>query len=180
MDIAVLKINRASGAPSFPYLALGSSADVRVGEFVLALGSPQGFQNTVTSGIVSCLYRHASELGLSDRRAAYLQTDAPISFGNSGGPLINIRGEVIGINTVAVPSLGQLGFAIPIDVVKEAMRELVEHGKVRRPFVGERPLFIPVISHFSRVIRHDPTGSHHRQSSIRCAALVSTNTERYP
>lgn len=142
IDIAVLQIVRSSSdrsmqpLPAFPYLALGSSSDVRVGEFAVALGSPQGLQNTVTAGIISNKYRPASDLGLTDRKMGYIQTDAPISFGNSGGPLINIRGEVIGINTVAVASLGQLGFAIPIDLVKEAMRDLVEHGKVRRPYIG--------------------------------------------
>jgi len=122
-DIAALKIVAESDAV-FPAAQLGSSADVRVGEWVAALGSPLGLSNTVTSGIVSTLDRRCSELGLpSDKDVRYIQTDTAINVGNSGGPLINLDGDVIGINCITIQPASGISFAVPSDVVKTFLAE---------------------------------------------------------
>ena len=128
-DLALLKIApRGKIRP----LDFGNSDRLRVGDIVLAIGNPFGFAHTVTSGIISAKGRVIGT-GPYDR---FLQTDAPIHPGNSGGPLIDVRGRVIGINT-AVSSQGHgIGFAIPSNMVKAVSRDLIKHGKVIRPWLG--------------------------------------------
>jgi S1-C subfamily serine protease len=132
-DIAIVRV---SGGGALPTVRLGDSDRLRPGEFVVAVGNPLGLDHTVTSGIVSALNRSSSEVGVRDKRLDFIQTDAAINPGNSGGPLINIYGEVVGINT-AIRADGQgIGFAIPINKVKQISDSLIREGKVVRPYIG--------------------------------------------
>ena len=136
-DLAVLRLDAAD----LPAVPLGDSGDLQVGEWVLALGNPFGFEHTVTSGIVSALGRGR----FNHEYGSFIQTDADINPGNSGGPLVNMHGEIVGINTAIVGagsrmnggagSLG-IGFAIPANLVKDVLKQLIEHGEVRRGLLG--------------------------------------------
>lgn len=139
LDLAVLKIDSRD---KFTVAQLGDSDKTRVGEFVVAIGNPYGkdFDHTVTVGVLSAKGRKIQipETSRGELReyTNLMQTDAAINPGNSGGPLLNLKGEVIGINT-AVRADGQgIGFAIPINVAKEIVEDLVKKGKVLRPFIG--------------------------------------------
>ncbi len=130
-DLAVLKINVKGPLPA---AKLGTSADLMIGESVVAIGSPLGLKKTVTVGVVSALGRTIK----SDDRVLndFIQTDASINPGNSGGPLLNIDGEVIGINSAIIASAQNIGFAIPVDKVRRIVTELTQFGKVRAAWVG--------------------------------------------
>jgi S1-C subfamily serine protease len=136
-DLAVVKINAGNDLPVAP---LGSSNDVQVGDWAIAVGNPLGFDNTVTLGIVSTLKRSSAQVGISDKRLDFIQTDAAINPGNSGGPLLNGRGEVIGINTAIRPDAMGIGFAIPIDKAKAIASVLQRNGKVAHPYLGVQML----------------------------------------
>ena len=129
VDLAVLKIEGVSGLPVHP---LADSNRVRVGEFVLALGHPFGLEQTVSFGIVS---RKGAPLRAAAPGFDFIQTDASVNPGNSGGPLVNMAGEVVGINSMAVRN-GSIGFAIPANLVKALLPQLVEKGKVEWGWLG--------------------------------------------
>lgn len=131
LDLAVLKVK---GDKPFPYLKLGNSDTIQVGEWSVAIGNPFGLDHSVTVGVISAKGRPLT-IG-NQHFKNLLQTDASINPGNSGGPLLNLNGEVIGINT-AINAEGQgLGFAIPINTVQEVLNDLIEKGKVSRPWLG--------------------------------------------
>merc|ERR1712045_154908 len=137
-DLATVRIP----CKNLPVMKLGESFNLRPGEFVIAMGSPLALSNTITTGVVSSVARNRKELGLRSQRDVpeYIQTDAAITFGNSGGPLINLDGEAIGINSMKV-SPG-ISFAIPIDYAKEFLRRSAESrmkggvGHQSRRFLG--------------------------------------------
>ena len=134
-DIAVLKV----AAEDLPTVAMGDSDQLREGEWVLAIGSPLIFSHSVSTGIVSALGRER----FGPEYGSFIQTDAAINPGNSGGALVNLGGELVGINTAIVSrsrrggNIG-LGFAIPINLVKDVVAQLIEHGEVRRGLLGVR------------------------------------------
>lgn len=131
-DLAVVKID----ATNLPVAKLGSSSTLRPGEWVIAIGSPMGFDHSVTMGIVSAVGRNVYEV--NENRIDLIQTDAAINQGNSGGPLINIHGEVIGVNEAIIrPDRAQnMCFAIPVDIVKNVADKLISGQRVQHPWVG--------------------------------------------
>jgi len=128
-DLALIKID-AKG--DLPVASLGRSADLKVGEWVLAVGSPFGLEQTVTAGIVSAKGRAIGSGPYDD----FIQTDASINPGNSGGPLLNLNGEVVGINTAIIAHGQGIGFAIPIDMATQVVAQLKENGEVTRGWLG--------------------------------------------
>ncbi|HEY9900207.1 MAG TPA: trypsin-like peptidase domain-containing protein [Pantanalinema sp.] len=127
-DIAVIKIE----GKDLPTLALGDSHALRVGEWVVAIGSPLGLSKTVTAGIVSALNRDVS----ISERVSFIQTDAAINPGNSGGPLIDMNGRVIGVNTAIAAQAQGIGFAIPADTARAIVEQLATKGRVERAWIG--------------------------------------------
>lgn len=130
-DIAVLKVD----ADNLVDMPIGNSDQVRVGDFVIAIGNPFGLSHTVTSGIVSALGRTGIGDGLED----FIQTDASINPGNSGGALVNMRGELVGINSAIISRSGGnvgIGFAVPTRIAASVMNQILDHGEVRRGLLG--------------------------------------------
>ena len=153
-DLAVLKIenydnddnNKASDF--IPSVDLGDSDSLRVGQIVIAIGNPFGLTGgpTVTTGIISSLNRNIEfEEGILE----LVQTDAAINPGNSGGPLINTKGEIIAINTAKIPYAHGIGFAVPVNTAKKILQELIQYGKVNRPWLG-----ISTINITNRIARY--------------------------
>ncbi|XP_045677526.1 serine protease HTRA4 [Phyllostomus hastatus] len=152
LDLALIKIEPNT---DLPVLLLGRSSDLRAGEFVVALGSPFSLQNTVTAGIVSTTQREGRELGLKDSDMDYIQTDAIINHGNSGGPLVNLDGDVIGINTLKVTA--GISFAIPSDRIRQFLADFHERqlkGKTlsQKKYLGLRmlPLTLNLLQEMKR------------------------------
>ncbi|MDG5767986.1 DegQ family serine endoprotease [Balneolales bacterium ANBcel1] len=149
-DVAVLKIN----AENLPYMRFGDSEELQVGEMVMAIGSPLGaaLAHTVTQGIVSAKGRDLELLG-SEGYENFIQTDAAINRGNSGGPLINMRGELIGINTAIASQSGGfqgIGFAIPSNMARNVMESIIQTGRVVRGYIGIR--FQPMSESIARAL----------------------------
>jgi len=131
-DMAIVKIQ----ADHLPTVTLGNSDKLRVGEIVIAIGNPYGLQQTVTMGVVSAKGRSIPAGTGGHIYRDFIQTDTAINPGNSGGPLLNIKGEVIGINTAIIPYAQGIGFAIPINIAKRNIDDLINLGKVRRSWLG--------------------------------------------
>jgi serine protease Do len=134
-DVAVIKI-KGRVPRNLPTVTLGNSDDLKVGDWVLAIGAPFGLAQTVTAGIISAVGR--ANVGVADYED-FIQTDAAINPGNSGGPLVNMRGEVIGINTAIATSIGQfagVGFAIPVNMAKSMLPTLLKGESVTRGYLG--------------------------------------------
>jgi serine protease Do len=128
-DVAVLKVD--AGAP-LPHVRLGDSDRLRVGEWVCAIGNPLAYEHTVTVGVVSFVGRKLFDQSLDH----YIQTDAAISFGNSGGPLLNTAGDVVGINSAVSRQANNIGFSIPINQAKDILPQLLATGRVARGYLG--------------------------------------------
>lgn len=153
-DLAVIQ---AAGKDLLP-ADLGQSSQLRVGDVALAIGNPFGVGKTVTQGIISATGRH--ELGLATFED-FIQTDAAINQGNSGGALINAKGEVIGINTAIISRTGGshgIGFAIPIDLAKQVMQQIIEHGRVIRGWIGASGQNLPPVLAKSLSLPEDTQG----------------------
>jgi len=138
-DLAVLKVEKAR---DLPVVTLGDSSKLRVGQWAIAIGNPFGLDHTVTVGIISAIGRSGLAFGGPSEGPIYqdfIQTDASINFGNSGGPLCNIRGEVIGVNAAINPMGQGIGFAIPINLAKNVFKSLIKQGKVVRGWLGVYP-----------------------------------------
>ena len=134
-DLAVLKIE----AKDLPAIHFGSSRDLQVGEWVLAVGNPFNLTSTVTAGIVSAKGRELNILQSNFPIESFIQTDAPINPGNSGGALVNTRGELVGINTAIISKTGSYagyGFAVPSDIVKKVTDDIIMYGEVQKAFIG--------------------------------------------
>ncbi|HEY3884540.1 MAG TPA: trypsin-like peptidase domain-containing protein, partial [Vicinamibacterales bacterium] len=129
IDVALLRVSSSTPLPQAP---LGNSDNLRVGEWVCAIGNPLGYVHSVTVGVVSFLGRKLFDASLDD----YIQTDAAINFGNSGGPLLNARGEVVGINAAISSRAANIGFAVPINQAVAILPQLKTRGRVLRGFIG--------------------------------------------
>ncbi|GAB3763132.1 trypsin-like peptidase domain-containing protein [Ramlibacter monticola] len=141
-DLAVLQVDGMSQGALVPAV-LGRSADVRRGEIAIAIGNPLGFDHTVTAGIVSALGR---SMRASTGRLIpdVIQTDAALNPGNSGGPLLDARGEVIGVNTAIIPQAQAICFAVAVDIASMVIPELLRHGRMRRGYLGVGGSTIPL------------------------------------
>jgi S1-C subfamily serine protease len=161
-DLAVLRI----GASRFlPHLELGDSAKLRVGQIAIAIGSPLGFTHSVTSGIVSALGR--SLRSASGRMMDnIIQTDAALNPGNSGGPLLDSRGRVMGVNTAIIRGAQALSFAVAVNSAKWVVPQLLAHGRVRRAFIGVSGATVPVSRRVSRFLGTEQ-GSAVRLSEVQ-------------
>ena len=132
-DLALLQVDTDE---ELDFLPFGDSEQVRVGEWVMAVGSPLGLADTVTVGVVSAKGRRINISRETGSFENFIQTDAAINFGNSGGPLINLRGQVVGINTAINYGSENIGFAVPVNTLKQVLPALREDGRVRRGFLG--------------------------------------------
>src|SRR5207247_1521604 len=143
-----LAIVQAESAP-LPFAAFGESAKLRVGQLVVAIGSPLGFESTVTAGVVSALGRTLRSITghLVDN---VIQTDAALNPGNSGGPLVDSKGQVIGINTAVIQPAQGICFAIPINTARDILPQLMQHGRVVRGYLGLHGRAVPIPRHLAR------------------------------
>jgi S1-C subfamily serine protease len=146
-DLAVLRIGSAA---ALPYVEFGDSAKLRVGQVAIAIGNPLGYSKTVTTGVVSALGR---TLRATSGRLMHdvIQTDAALNPGNSGGPLVDSGGRVVGVNTAMIPQAQAICFATGINTAKWVIGQLFAHGRVRRAYIGVSGASVPIAT---RVVRH--------------------------
>ncbi|GAX72727.1 hypothetical protein CEUSTIGMA_g183.t1 [Chlamydomonas eustigma] len=185
-DVAVVKID--SPTP-LPVAEFASSSDLRLGAWVVALGSPLMLKHSVTAGIISCVERRGAELGLNSAKTGYIQTDAAINQGSSGGPLCNLDGEVVGINNMKAVAADGVSFAIPSDAVREIVRQFHLNGRVIRPYIGismlevgngglkqlrERVPAIPASAQSAVVIQRVVEGSPAMEAGLKVDDLIIT------
>jgi serine protease Do len=161
-DLAIVKID-ATGLPVAP---IGSSADLKPGQLAIAIGNPLGYENTVTTGVVSGLGRQIrasdAQQTSSEQLNNLIQTDAAINPGNSGGPLVNSAGQVIGVNTAVNADAQGVGFSIPIDVVKPIMQQALDGQELVRPWIGV--YYVPI----------DPALAAQQDLPVEYGALIGT------
>ncbi len=152
-DLAVVQ---AEGG-QMPFAVFGDSAKLRVGQLVLAIGSPFGFDSTVTAGVISALGRTLRSITghLVDN---VIQTDAALNPGNSGGPLVNSKGQVIGINTAIILPAQGICFAIPINMARHILPQLMQHGRVVHGYLGLHGRTVPIARHLARQWELRPSG----------------------
>lgn len=134
-DLALIKINESG----LPFLSYGNSDDVKIGEWVLAVGNPFNLTSTVTAGIVSAKARNINILGSKGAIESFIQTDAAVNSGNSGGALVNTRGELIGINAAIASGTGYYtgySFAIPVNIARKVVNDFLKYGKIQRAYLG--------------------------------------------
>ncbi len=177
-DLAVLKID--SNDP-LPAVKLGNSSDIMIGETIIAIGNPYGFSSTITTGVVSALRRKLKGRDSERTYNDFIQIDAAINPGNSGGALLNIEGELIGINTAIISQAEGIGFAIPIDRAKKVFNEIVSYGEVRPLWTGidvttldpELKRYLKTAEDKGAVVTNVYAGSPAEKSGIRAGDIVS-------
>ncbi|XP_023028747.2 serine protease HTRA2, mitochondrial [Leptinotarsa decemlineata] len=165
-DLATVRIS----AKNLPVMKLGNSSNLKPGEFVVAIGSPLSLSNTVTSGVVSSTHRGSDELGLTGKDMVYIQTDAAITFGNSGGPLVNLDGEAIGVNSMKVTA--GISFAIPIDYAKSFLKAASGSKKTPSDIPKRLYMGITMLTLTPQIIHELQQRSHEIPRDIEGGVLV--------
>ncbi|HKJ31429.1 MAG TPA: Do family serine endopeptidase [Balneolales bacterium] len=185
-DLAVVKINQSH----LPAITVGNSDNLKIGDWVLAIGNPFRLKSTVTAGIVSALSRDVNVIDNSKRIENFIQTDAAINKGNSGGALVNDKGDLVGINTAIATETGNYegyGFAIPSNMAIKVARDIIEYGKVKRAYLGVRIKSVNSKSAHKLGLKHiegveivniDPNGSADKAGIKPKDVVLSVNGER--